>query len=324
MELRNVLVTGGTGVTGVALVRYLLSKNIKVVALVRKNSFRLKYLPINDANLEIVNCNMEDYPVMGDALKEKGPYDVFFHLSWDGSTIVNKGNSRDDMLLQSKNIVHAINAVELCKAIDCPEFIMTGSQAEFGPYDTDIDESFLSKPINGYGNAKLCVENMSRIMCRNYGIKHIWARLFSIYGPYDGTNSLIYTSILKLLKGENPAYTKGEQMWDFMYSFDAAKALVLLAEKGRDGEMYCVANGNTKPLNEYISVIHKVCAPDIIPKIGDIPYSKGQMMHLGADITKLKKDTGFEPDYSFEEGITEIRDWCVKTNEEYYIRPEDK
>lgn len=324
MELKKVLVTGGTGVTGVALVRCLLNKKVKVVTLVRKGTFRLKYLPTDDANLEIINCNMEDYPVIGAVLKKYGPYDAFFHLAWDGSTIVNKGNSRDDMILQSRNIVHAINAVEMCKEIGCPEFIMTGSQAEFGPYDTDINETFLSKPVNGYGNAKLCVENMSRIMCKNYGIKHIWARLFSIYGPYDGTNSLIYTSILKLLKGKNPSYTKGEQLWDFMYSFDAAKALVLLAENGKDSEMYCVANGITKPLKEYISDIHKVCAPNIKPIWGEIPYSSGQIMHLGADITKLKRDTGFEPEYSFESGIREIMDWCIKTNEEYYIRPEDK
>lgn len=310
--------------TGVALVRYLLKNKVSVVAPVRKKSFRLKYLPLDNEQLTVVDCNMEDYPVMGGVLKEYGPYDAFFHLAWDGSTIVNKGNSRDDMLLQSKNIVHAINAVELCREIGCPEFIMTGSQAEFGLYDTDIDETFLSKPLNGYGNAKLCVENMSRIMCKNYGIKHIWARLFSIYGPYDGTNSLIYTSILKLLKGENPSYTKGEQQWDFMYSFDAAKALVLLAEKGRDGEMYCVANGNTRRLSDYISDIHRVVAPEIVPEFGGVPYTQGQMMHLGADITKLKQATGFEPEYSFEEGIREIRDWCIKTNEEYYIRPEDK
>lgn len=318
--MKNVLVTGGTGVTGTALVRYLLQNNIRVVALVRKNSFRLKYLPVDDKRLTIVFCNMDDYPVIGNKLRSYGPYDCFFHLSWDGSTIVNKGNSRDDMLLQSRNIVHSVNAVELCKEIECPVFIMTGSQAEFGPYDCDIDETFLSKPVNGYGNAKLCTENMTRIMCRNYGIKHIWARLFSIYGPYDGTNSLIYTSVLKLLNGQNPDYTKGEQQWDFMYSFDAAKALTLLADKGKDGEMYCVANGNTRPLREYICDIHRVCNPDLIPVFGAVPYSKGQVMHLGADITKLKTDTGFEPDYSFDKGIEIIRDWCIETNEEYVTK----
>lgn len=315
--MKRVLVTGGTGVTGVALVRYLLNINIEVVALVRENSSRLRYLPSDDTNLKVIFCNMKDYPVMAKKLIKFGSYDAFFHLSWDGSTIRDKGESRDNMFLQSTNIVHAVNAVELCKNIYCPIFIMTGSQAEFGPNEFDVNEETPSLPINGYGHAKLCTENMTRIMCKKYGIKHIWARLFSIYGPYDGTNSLIYTSILKLLKGENPHYTKGEQHWDFLYSFDAAKALCLLAEKGLDGEMYCVANGKTELLRDCIEIIHEVVAPNIKPVFGDIAYGPNQVMHLGADISKLKNATGFEPEYSFKRGIETIRDWCIEIKEEY-------
>lgn len=316
--MKRVLVTGGTGVTGVALVRYLLQQNIEVVALLRCGSFRERYLP-KEKKLHIVYCNMENYLNIVDTLKVYMPIDAFFHLAWDGSTIANKIESRDNMPLQTMNIVYTLNAVELCHQIGCPCFVMTGSQAEFGKTDIILNEESISAPVNGYGCAKLCAETMTRIMCNNYGIKHVFARLFSVYGPYDGTSSLVYTSVLKLLAGECPKYTKAEQKWDFLYSFDVAKALVLLAEKGKDGEMYCVANGVSKPLQEYIKIIHKVCNPNIVPEFGEVPYGKNQVMFLGADISKLKSDTGFEPEYSFEQGIENIRDWCIKTSEKYEV-----
>lgn len=314
--MKRVLVTGGTGLTGAALIRYLLACEIEVVALIRKNSARIKYLPKSE-RLHIISCDMDEYLRIAKELMDYKPIDVFFHLAWDGSTIVDKIGSRDNMPLQAMNIVYAVNAVELCHIIKCPCFIMTGSQAEFGRLDTILNENTVSIPNSGYGSAKLCAETMTRIMCRSYDIKHIFARLFSVYGPYDGTNSLVYTSILKLLSGERPKYTKGEQEWDFLYSFDAAKALVLLAEKGRDGEMYCVASGESRQLKEYIKTIHKVCNSNIVPVFGEIPYGKNQVMRLGADISKLKADTGFESEYSFEQGIEYIKNWCIETSEKY-------
>lgn len=316
--MQKVLVTGGTGVTGTALVRYLLQQNVEVVALLRHGSYREKYLP-KDRKLHIVYCDMENYLTIAEGLRDYLPIDAFFHLAWDGSTIANKIQSRDNMHLQALNVVYAVNAAELCHQIGCPCFIMTGSQAEFGSANVILNEDCISVPVNGYGSAKLCAETMTRIMCKNFGIKYVFARLFSIYGPYDGTNSLVYTSILKLLQGERPKYTSAEQKWDFLYSFDAAKALVLLAEKGKDGEMYCVANGKTKPLQEYIEIIHAVCNPNIKAEFGELPYGKNQVMVLGADIGKLKRDTGFEPEYSFEQGITHIRNWFIDTAETYNL-----
>ena len=313
-HMKRALVTGGTGVTGVALIRYLLAQGVEVIALIRENSARERYLPENE-HLHIVYCNMEDYLKVDKHIEEYLPIDVFFHLAWDGSTIIDKIGSRDNMPLQAMNIVYAINAVELCHIINCPTFLMTGSQAEFGKTDIILNEKDISAPVNGYGSAKLCAETMTRIMCTNYKIRHVFARLFSVYGPFDGTNSLVYTSVIKLLSGEQPQYTKAEQKWDFLYSFDAAKALMLLAEKGRDGEMYCVANGESKPLQEYIRIMHRVCNPKLPLEFGALPYGKNQVMFLGADISKLKTDTGFEPEYSFENGIKQIRDWCIQTQE---------
>lgn len=307
MDANKVIVTGGTGVTGIALVRCLLEQNKEVTAIVRKNSSRLRYLP-QDAHLHIYECDLADYDTIGPAELGAG-FSVFYHLAWDGSTGKEKVDNRNNMQLQSKNIVYDIKAVELCRRLRCPVFVATGTQAEYGRCNVCMDETTPTNPENGYGMAKLCAGQMTRTLCRIYGIKHIWARLFSIYGPYDGTHSLIYTSILKLIAGKRPQYTAGDQVWDYLYSFDAAQALALLGEKGHDGEVYCVANGKTDTLRSYIKVIHKVVDPGIVPVFGEIPYAPDQVMNLRVDTAKLQRDTGFAPKYTFEKGIQEILNW---------------
>ena len=194
--MKRVLVTGGTGVTGVALIRYLLQKGIEVIALLRRNSPRERYLP-DDQRLHIVYCNMGDYLNIGAALREYTPIDVFFHLAWEGSRIVDKIGSRDNMPLQAMNIVHTINAVELCHQIECPCFVMTGSQAEFGKADMILNEEMKSVPVNGYGSAKLCAETMTRIMCKNYEIfKYCFIELLNALL----NNSGLFTTLLKSLE----------------------------------------------------------------------------------------------------------------------------
>ena len=314
--MKRVLVTGGTGVTGVALVRFLLEKGIEVIAIVRPGSFREKYLPIGDVRLQIVYGKLQELSTLGERIKEFGQIDAFFHLAWEGSTIADKQGSRDNMQLQSRNIVYAVDAAELCHEINCPVFVMTGSQAEYGIHDEKITEDTPSLPVNGYGNAKLCAENMTRIMCRKYGIRHVFARLFSIYGPYDGTNSLVNTSVLKLLNGERPQYSEGKQIWNYLYSFDAAKALWMLGEKGVDGEVYNVGNEEERPLCDYIKIIHEAVNPDIPPVLGEVPYTDGKYVEMRCDSSKIQK-LGFKSDYSFCDGIETIKNWSIKTREEY-------
>ncbi|MDE7061619.1 MAG: NAD(P)-dependent oxidoreductase, partial [Lachnospiraceae bacterium] len=245
------------------------------------------------------------YGVVGQRL-QKHAYDAFFHLAWDGSTGKEKVDNRNNFKLQNQNVMYALDAVELCHELECPVFVMTGSQAVYGRKSCPVTEEMDRKPENGYGMAKMCAEGMTRLLCRQYGIRHIWPILFSVYGPCDGTESLIDTTIRGLLRGDTLPYTKGEQRWDYLYSYDAAKALLLLALYGKDGETYHVANGSSNPLEEYIRIIYRMIAPDTKPRLGEVPYALNQVMYLGADITKLRVDTGFVPEYTFEEGIREI------------------
>lgn len=112
-----------------------------------------------------------------------------------------------------------------------------------------------------------------------------------------------------MLQGKRPQYTKGEQIWDYLYNKDAARAFRLIAEKGKDGAVYCLGSGKTRMLKDYIYAIRDAVDPGLDIGIGELDYYPDQVMHLEADLSDLTKDTGFYPEYSFEEGIRETVAW---------------
>jgi nucleoside-diphosphate-sugar epimerase len=232
-------------------------------------------------------------------------FDMFFHLAWEGTT----GASRNDMYLQNRNVKHTVDAVGLASRLGCSVFVGTGSQAEYGRVEGALNSRTPAFPENGYGIAKLCAGQMSRVACRAKGIRHIWVRILSVYGPFDGAQSLISTAISKISNGEPTAFTSGEQMWDYMYSGDAAKAMTELAMSGKDGGIYCLGSGKVRPLHEYIEVIRDIIAPDTELGLGKMPYPDGQVMHLQADVSELERDTGYVPSTRFEDGIAKTIQW---------------
>ena len=140
-------------------------------------------------------------------------------------------------------------------------------------------------------------------------MRHVWARILSVYGPYEGERSMVMSTLLTLRRGEVPRFTKGEQVWDYLYSEDAARALVAMAEKGKHGAVYCLGSGEPQPLANYIWEIRDAVSPDAEIALGAIPYAPGQVMYLCADLTELTADTGFVPEVSFRDGIRRMVEW---------------
>ena len=108
--------------------------------------------------------------------------------------------------------------------------------------------------------------------------------------------------------------TSGEQIWDYLYSGDAAEALYRLALYGKSGEIYPVGNGNARPLREYLEIARDMIDPSLPLGFGEVPYSEKQVMHLEADISALIKDTGFKPETDFETGIRQTIEYYREMN----------
>ncbi len=303
--MQRVIVTGCTGVTGNALVEHLLGCGFSVYAMVRPGSRRLRFLP-EHSSLHVIECGLGEYGKLAKNLS--GDFAAFFHLAWEGSHGERKAELRDDMSMQLENVKHMLEAVEACRSLKCPVFLATGSQAEYGPGKGVVDEMTPCFPINGYGAAKLCASEMASVLCRKYGIRFIWARLFSVYGPKDCTHSMIDAAVVGLLAGAPPAYTEGKQIWNYLYSKDAAKALVLLAFTESAEGVYCVASRKSRMLREYIRELHETVAPEFEPALG-VLSAGASSVRMEVDTSRLVNDTGFKEAYDFGRGIGEIRDW---------------
>lgn len=300
--MKKAIITGPTGAVGISLIEELISHGVSVTAVCRPNSKRLSSIPKSEL-VSIVECDIDNLLSLKDRLD--GDYDAFYHFAWDGTY----GETRQDLYLQTKNIKCTLDAVNLAHRLNCGVFIGAGSQSEFGHVDGVLRPDMPCNPDNGYGIAKLTAGRMSRLECKKLGIRHIWCRILSLYGPFDGSQTMVMSGIEKMLKGIRPQYTKGDQIWDYIYSKDAARAFYLVAEQGKDGSVYCFGTGKPRKLRDYIFAIRDAIDPSLDIGIGEIDYYPNQVMHLEADISNLTADTGFEPKYSFEEGIRETVKW---------------
>lgn len=297
---KRVVITGPTGAVGMALLQKCIENEVEVLAICRKDSERMSHLPKNP----LVSILTSDLSELG-GIERQGdkPYDVFYHLGWMGTT----GEARNDAKLQCKNIEYTIDATELAARLGCQTFIGAGSQAEYGRVEGALSPETPAFPENGYGMAKLGAGQLSRLHCEKLGLRHIWVRILSVYGPFDGENTMISSAIKKLLDGQRAGFTPGEQLWDYLYSKDAAEALWRLGDTGISGKTYVLGSGEKRPLKDYIAELYQA-VKEVEEKagtlgMGDYDYAEKQVMCLWADISGLTKDTGFRPTTSFADGI---------------------
>lgn len=297
--MKRAVITGATGAVGTALLQELIENNVEILVLCREGSARNSKIP--DSSLITKKyCDLTELKTVQNDTRKS--YDVFYHFAWAGTT----GAARNDMHLQNKNVEYALDAVEAAKRFGCHTFIGAGSQAEYGRVEGLLKPDTPTFPEMGYGIAKLCAGHMTRKQAHQLGMNHIWVRILSVYGPNDGSQSMVMSTISKLQANETPMFTKGEQMWDYLYSGDAARAFRLVGDKGIDGKTYVLGSGQARPLVEYIKKIRDVVAPNGELGLGAIPYGEGQVMFLQADITEIAKDTGWTPKMRFDEGIRQI------------------
>ncbi|MEG0035308.1 MAG: NAD(P)-dependent oxidoreductase [Oscillospiraceae bacterium] len=304
--LENVyVVTGATSFIASGLLRELIRRQGKIYAVCRPNSEKMFRIPKSD-KIHIIECELENLDRLREKIKQ--PCHVFFHLGWDGT------GDKNNMYLQNQNVKYTLDAVQAAAQLGCHTFIGAGSQAEYGLANTKLHENTPTFPVNGYGMGKLSAGLMSRKACEQLGIKHIWSRILSVYGPMDAQGTLVMSMIKKLTNGEKPMLTKAEQIWDFLYIDDCAKALYLLSEHGQASQVYNIGSGEEIQLKEYAEKIRGIVNPKIDIEYGAKAYNENTPMFLSANIEKLKKDTGFEPKVSFETGIHQIIENLKLTN----------
>ena len=292
--MKKIIVTGATGCVGSAIVRRALVQGMEVTCIVHEGSKRLGNLP-QDERVKTVECNLSNY----NSLNIDGQHDAFIHMAWEKTF----GASRDDAEVQMRNIQYTLDACHLAKRCGCQVFVGAGSQAEYGVQTVDLTPDLPVNPESGYGIAKYAAGKLSAMLCKSLGIRQNWVRILSVFGPNDGENTLISYVIRELKAGRSPELTKCEQTWDYLYADDAGDAILAIAEKGIEGKTYPLGSGNRRRLSEYVEDIKNAVNPSIEVHYGAKEYYPHQPMHLVANINDLTIDTGWEPTWSYVNGI---------------------
>ena len=299
--MKKVVITGATGALGRALITVCIESGYEVLAVVHRTSDRVAELKTID-NCCVMYLDLSEYDnAMEEMIKQdvaSGDHELFFHLAW----MAPFGEGRNNLELQLENVKASLAAVRFAKALGCTTFIGAGSQAEYGRVMGKLFPDTPTFPETGYGIAKLCAGQMTRLACEQVDIKHVWTRILSVYGPHDGVHSLISVAIDDMVNNRETSFTPCDQMWDYIYSEDAARALLLAAQKGKHGSVYVIGSGEVHPLKQYIQKIAEITNYKKEIGFGKRAYNDKQVMFLQADLSVLK-EWGFIPKVSFEKGI---------------------
>lgn len=294
--MKRVVVTGATSMIGAALIEECVKNDVEVLAIIRGRSTRLSRLPESKL-VETVECSLDNLEFLNIQGKS---YDVFYHFAWDYTS----KQDRDNPILQEKNIKYTLDAVTLAKRLNCKKFIGAGSQAEYGKVDGVINENTPVNPSISYGMAKYAAGRLSEKLCNEYGMTHIWTRIFSVYGKYDNEGTMLLYAIDKFLKSEMAEFSAGTQMWDYLYETDAGRIFYELGKRICNNSVFRVANGESRPLKSYIEEVRGIFK-ETTQCVFDTSRNTA-LLGLEVDTKDLEAAIGYRPQVSFLEGIKEV------------------
>lgn len=297
-EALQIVLTGATGFIGSAVLKELVSRGHRAVVLAR-NSSNLQKIAALPA--DILSCDQSESDLAA-MLRDRHP-DVFIHLAWKGVY----GDDRNEEYQISDNLSMSMRYGRIAAQANCKSFIGVGSQAEYGNPNRKTRESDPTHPTTIYGKSKLaCCHALSALM-QAHGVKFAWLRIFSTYGPGDDRRWFIPYVLEELSLGRSPKLTKCEQLWDYLYVDDAARAIVDAAEKHITG-IFNLGSGQAVPLRQIVEIMTGLMQAKALPDFGAVPYRDDQVMHLEADVSLLQHATGWRPLVSLEEGLRRTKD----------------
>lgn len=299
------LVTGASGFLGSHVVRELLARKHDVVVLLRPGSRTDR---IHDClhRVGILHGSLDNTSELEKYLSAK-PVEAVLHLAWSG--VAAEDRNRVEQV--TYNVLHTVNLWKVLSASGCRCFLGLGSQAEYGLCSDRIDEDTRTAPVTAYGSAKLAVGILLQRLCAIEHMRFVWLRLFSAFGPGDDERNMVPTLIRTLLSRKRPRLTACEQLWDFLYVEDAAKAICMALECKAEG-VFNLASGIPCLLRQFVSNVRDYIDPTLPLGFGEIPYREGQVMRLLPEVAHLAAATGWSPQISLPDGICHTIEWHMR------------
>jgi len=348
----KILVTGGAGFIGSAVIRHIIQNTQDSVI----NLDKLTYAGNLESLLEVSNSeryafeqvDICDRAELDRVFKQYQP-DAVMHLAAESH--VDRSIDGPAEFMQT-NIIGTYNLLEAARAYwsvleaerkQAFRFHHISTDEVYGdlPHPSDFEENNQNLPLfteqtsyapsSPYSASKASSDHLVRAWLRTYGFPTIITNCSNNYGPYHFPEKLIPLVILNALEGKSlPVYGKGDQIRDWLYVEDHARALYKVVTEGVIGETYNIGGHNEK---QNIEVVHTICEllEEMVPMSshsreggnpkgfkGLITYvtdRPGHDIRYAIDASKIEKELGWKPEESFESGIRKTVEWYLTNNE---------
>lgn len=305
LDHKRVLVTGGAGFVPSHVVEAFVTQGARVTALDNLVSGKRSNLEKVQNDIHIIEMDVCD-GLIRHVIRDQ---DVVIHMAANADVPRSVVDPEYDF---TNNIVGGYNVLKACLHSDIEKFIFASSAAVYGePQYTPIDEAHPTNPISPYGAAKLSVEKLGLAYHHTFGLPFTVIRIFNTYGTrqpryvmYDLLNKL-YSDPMRL-----EVLGTGKQVRDYSYVTDTARSFLLATKCDRSvGQIYNVAGGYSISIRDLADrLIRALDLKGVRVSFTGLSWP-GDIETLAADIAKAKKELGFVPRVSLEDGIALLNSW---------------
>lgn len=319
----KILVTGGAGFIGGNFVHYMVNKypedeivNLDLLTYAG-NLETLK--PVEEKkNYRFIKGDIADRPFIME-LFQKEKFDIVINFAAESH--VDRSISDPSIFVQT-NVMGTVVLLDACRAYGVKRFHQVSTDEVYGDLPLDRPDLFFTEetPLHTsspYSSSKASADLFVMAYYRTYGMPVTISRCSNNYGPYQFPEKLIPLMISRALAEEPlPVYGKGENVRDWLHVLDHCIAIDLIIRNGKEGEVYNIGGHNERTNLEVVKTIIKALnkSEDLIQYVTDRP---GHDQRYAIDPTKMEKEIGWKPIYTFDTGIQETIEWYL-TNKDWW------
>jgi len=315
MNTKNILVTGGAGFIGSNFINYILSKrdDWKII-----NIDKLTYAG-NLENLKSVEGNKNYHFIKGDISNRElidyvfKKYDIKYVINFAAESHVDRSILGSEIFYRT-NVIGTNVLLEAARRYEVEKFVQISTDEVYGSLGPEgkFTEKTPLSPNSPYSSSKASADLMAMAFYHTYNLPALITRCSNNYGPYQFPEKLIPLMIINALNNKKlPVYGDGLNVRDWIFVIDHVKAVELVFEKGKPGEVYNIgANCEMKNIDIVKLILNKLNKPeDLIEFVKDRP---GHDRRYAIDSSKIQNELGWKPEYEFEKALDYTIDWYIK------------